>query len=684
MKKTARKIDALLKKDDLKDLVVRKLLSLKAKILKPRVVGRREFLSAGRKLLLRFGFLLPRGSFRSAAVLAFLSLLLMTAMSGLRLVNSGERLGKQILGTTTSALEQLQSGSEVDSALESFERAADEIRDSNEVLRNVLQVLPARYNPETILAASAKALSAWQLLDRGMEILRSNKLIWDTGSNSSGQQFFLKHKEGRGYFSSAARDLEAAAQALREFDAAILPEALQTKFLEAQGRLAAAAEVLDNSVAAQGALLNLLGGEPKTYVLIFQNNAEARASGGFIGTYGLLEFGNGQMKITKIESVYALDGQLREKIAAPGPLQRQVSSYWGMRDANWFVDFPATSRKILEFLEKGGILADGVIAFTPNVFENFLKLTGPVEMPEYGLNLTAENFRETVQYKTSLDYDYELNEPKKFLADFAPRFLTKLQALEEGQWLDFLNEIFEMISQKHLLLFSLDPEFQQVIASYRADGGISATPGDYLAIFHSNVGGGKTDQNIRQKVEKQVSLDRAGLVIVKLRITRIHEGYEEKFFPKNLDYMRILVPNGAKLLSASGFDDYELLKSSAEGAMTDPDLALWDREIMRDEKNGMYVGREGGYTVFANWLTLLPGESKSVELVYEVDFGSRTSYSHLLQTQPGAQPFEFALELNYLPGQIVYYYPPNFVKQGNQLVISQMVNNDQFYGIVGQ
>src|SRR5690606_24264615 len=152
---------------------------------------------------------------------------------------------------------------------------------------------------------------------------------------------------------------------------------------------------------------------PKTYLLIFQNYDEARATGGFIGTYGVLKVSNGKIDKLKIESIYNLDGQLFEDIAAPGPFQPAIPK-WGIRDANWFADFPTSADKLLYFYEKVGETADGVIATTPQIFSELLKLTGSIEMGQYGVTLTAENFQEQVQFKTSVDYDKELNEPKKF------------------------------------------------------------------------------------------------------------------------------------------------------------------------------------------------------------------------------------------------------------------------------
>src|SRR6185503_15609297 len=112
-------------------------------------------------------------------------------------------------------------------------------------------------------------------------------------------------------------------------------------------------------------------------LMLFQNYDEIRGTGGFIGTYGVVKVENGKIQSLKIDSIYDLDGSNYSRIAAPGPFQPEIPK-WGMRDANWFADFPTSAKKILQMYEHGVETADGVIAFTPQLFENILNLTGPI------------------------------------------------------------------------------------------------------------------------------------------------------------------------------------------------------------------------------------------------------------------------------------------------------------------
>ena len=618
--------------------------------------------------------------------------LLFTIIAGLFYVEQSRDLRKQILGTATTGFEFLNSGRtnfinqnfpeasvDFNNAAVSFASASAQMKSSFGVLSGILSRLPLGRDYNNLLEAGSRISSSLESVVAG--ITDFEEIRPAVGDQSP----YLRLRSSREKLSKGIEQLSEAIILLEGVNPNVLPDEYRDQFLESTVNLVNSRELLNGFIDAEAFALNLFGGENETYLLIFQNNNEARPTGGFIGTYGLLYLENGEMRIGKIESIYNLEGGFKEKIAAPGPLQRQVSPYWGMRDSNWFVDFPASSVKILDFFEKiTGVLPDGILSFTPDVFEKFLEITGPVSMPEYNTILTPENFRAIAQSKTSIEYDREENEPKKFLADFAPRMLEGLKGLDNSQWAAVVQALASLMEEKQILMYSTDGETQNKIIKYRLAGEIKKTSGDYLAIFHSNVGGGKTDRGIIQKVEKKISIDSGGLAIVKLKITRSHQGYEEKYFPKNLDFMRVLVPESAKLLAASGFDDYPLLPSQRPDAESDSDLAAWNEQITRDENTRMYIGKESGYTVFNNWLELNPGEAKSVELTYELQFDSGKRYTHLLQTQPGAREFDFLFELNYLPGNVVYFYPDNLRSDGQKVTITETVKGDRFYGVIGQ
>ena len=157
-----------------------------------------------------------------------------------------------------------------------------------------------------------------------------------------------------------------------------------------------------------------------------------------MGSYGIVTLRDGKIKKMTVDSIYNPDGQLLEKIEPPAPLKK-ITDNLAMRDSNWNPNFPDSAKLITQLYEKeGGFTPDGIIATDTNVFLDLLALTGPIEIEKYGLEINRENFVKTTQYKTSVDYDQTVNNPKMFLADFAQIFIEKVFSLEKEKQLENL------------------------------------------------------------------------------------------------------------------------------------------------------------------------------------------------------------------------------------------------------
>ncbi len=131
-------------------------------------------------------------------------------------------------------------------------------------------------------------------------------------------------------------------------------------------------DLLDKSVPMAQVLPAMLGyPEKRSYLFLLQNNTELRPTGGFIGTYGIVHFQDGEIDSFTTHNVYELDDPAHKTlfIEAPAPLQKYLKAeYWYFRDSNWSPDFPTAAREALRFyeLESGSHEPfQGVIAVTP-------------------------------------------------------------------------------------------------------------------------------------------------------------------------------------------------------------------------------------------------------------------------------------------------------------------------------
>ncbi|MBI4363511.1 MAG: DUF4012 domain-containing protein [Candidatus Doudnabacteria bacterium] len=554
----------------------------------------------------------------SFATICLTAILVLQSVSlSANLIGSEQR----ILGMAVSAYEDLAlaqddlKGQDFTDAQLGFEKAQLQLDEIAGQLNqfNPLSLLSSKVrSAQALTSAALNIADAGGKLSSGMQILSQIKVssrgVETPDFNAELLQNRKQLSEVYNLTAEALESLEKAADIPPEFAENVQTAKTETKKLQL---------LVKQLISLEDLYLSLFGSGSKDYLLIFQNLDEARANGGFIGSYGVLKVDGGQIEKLNIRSVYDFDGSLTLNLAAPGAMQPDIVK-WGLRDANWFADFPTSARKMMYLFEKGSQTVDGVISLTPIVFEDILRMTGPVAMPQYGVILTDQNFQEVVQRKTSIEFDRKLNEPKKFLDDLAPVLLNKLIDLDPGSWLEMLNLLQRNLARRQIIIYP--SEF---------DGRILSTDKDFLSIINSNVSGTKTDLEIEQEAMLESNLSADGAIINTFTLTRSNPTNET-----NKAFVRVLVPKNSTLLSIAGNDDLPIRKSQASGFITDPDLAALDNGVEADK------------TQFAFWLNLPPNSAKTVKLTYTLPFRAGISYSFLFQKQPAAKPIKFSSEFN--------------------------------------
>lgn len=94
--------------------------------------------------------------------------------------------------------------------------------------------------------------------------------------------------------------LAAAEQALAGEDSSGYTGRLQEKYRDLQTEIADAHEVMESARIATEILPSMLGAdEDRKYLLVFQNNAEIRATGGLAGAAALIEAHDGRLELTR-------------------------------------------------------------------------------------------------------------------------------------------------------------------------------------------------------------------------------------------------------------------------------------------------------------------------------------------------------------------------------------------------
>ncbi|MBU1119089.1 DUF4012 domain-containing protein [Patescibacteria group bacterium] len=476
-----------------------------------------------------------------------------------------------------------------------------------------------------------------------------------------------------------------------------LPEDLRPSIELAKDKMPKIRASLEYFLSYSDVILEILGNRTfKRYLILFQNNAELRATGGFIGTYGLAELDEGKLTNLKVEGPYNVDGQLTENIVAPEALHLINPRYF-MRDANWFADFPTSAKSVSAMHEKaGGPSVDGVIAINANMIVELLKLTGPIEMEEYDVTVTHENFFEETQREVEISYDKELNRPKKFISDLIPKILEKIQGVEQKKWLDVLMVLTGLFDEKDVLVYFNDQNLEGIVQDLGWGGELTETEGDYLNIVSSNIGGGKTDRVIDQETDVQVDVLPDGSVVNTVTVKKTHNGNPSDFWTrvKNVSYMRFYVPEGSELIEAKGFDSelFNLLLPNEDGAIVDPVLDATEGKAAIHAPSHTRMYAETGKKVFGNFVGVEVGETKEVQIKYRLPFNIALSadtptqhYSMVLEKQPGSMPSHVSFVINYPVSYIAswQYLTDAYVEKKFRRIESEfLLDKDQTFAVV--
>lgn len=256
----------------------------------------------------------------------------------------------------------------------------------------------------------------------------------------------------------------------------------------------------------------------KTYLVLFQNSAELRPTGGFIGSYGLLTFEKGKLLDFDIEDIYAADGQLKGFVEPPEPIKKFLGqNTWYFRDSNWDPDFTVSAQRAEWFLGKTTSRnVDGVIAVNLPTVKELLQATGPITLPDYNEEVTSDNLFERAEYHSEIDFFPGSTQKKDFLGALAREIFNRLKNSSASDLLKLSQALETSLAQKQLLLYLHDIDSQKLLLEQNWAGALF-TPNlntadnrpvtsDYSYLVEANLGINKANYFLKREVEQQLTL----------------------------------------------------------------------------------------------------------------------------------------------------------------------------------
>ncbi len=647
---------------------------------------------------------IPRNWYKQIAIFIMLAIVLILPLQAFTYYQDLQDTRDRILLITNEAIDNLKSGqqaitefnlndasSQFGQAKNNFAVAQKEINALNFLTSEILKLLPGQ---SSSVAAGLTLVEAGEIVaDTGQILITSGQNFLNGGSITDYYNALVNFQND---LKLAIDRFSQATEKIKGIKPSDLPAEHQETFEKVLGYLPAIKKGLVDLYDINGVLLKILGhSQWQRYLLVFLNNNELRGGGGFMGSFGVIDIDRGEIKKLEIPGggTYAIQGQLIPKVISPEPIHL-INSRWEFQDANWWPDFPTTAKKIQWFYQNAnGPSVDGVIAITSTLMERLLDIFGPISMPEYGRDITSDNFVLETQKIVELEYDKEENRPKQFISDFAPKLLEKIFSAKDEE----LKKLFEILktglNEKHLLIYFNDNQIEDLVAKFGWDAKLRQADSDFLAVIHTNLAGGKTDGVIKETIDHQAEVQEDGSIIDTVKLTRRHTGIpNENIFTgvQNNSYVRFYVPLGSTLLAADGFKKppEKLFDKPQADYQKDLDLISVESDHAKDQNSDTDIYKEGGKTVFGNWLQLKPGEVQEATIKYRLPFKlalegqNNFYYSLLAQKQAGSLGSELRsyLKLNNSL-KLLAKFPANLPSDDNGVGFNALLNTDQFYGV---
>lgn len=593
----------------------------------------------------------PPKSFGNLLKIGFFGFLIILFINTVNVYYTTKRLEKNISSEAYQGYSLLldagKSASKVQfaNASESFQKA---IKNFDEVKNELwfLSTDKSYYSTQNNIGSSVKALivggehftSAGQHFLDALEEFNKVPIYFvskNNNPNASGPSLTDTLRDGLNKTDLAIKEINLASKELDTVKEQNLPGEIAPRVAAVKSQVQMVSDTLNATAGHFPALLKLLGDKyPHRYLILLQNNNEIRPSGGFIGSYAILDMDKGLIKKLDVQDVYDIDGSFKEVIEPPDYM-KQFTSNWRFRDSNYSADFPTTASKAKWFLTKeGGPMVDTVIAINQGLLQDMLEITGPIQVGNFG-KLNSENYNLLLSYVIEGKI-WGPENPKHILKMFIPAFQKAI--MKEENLSKVGSKLYKAIQQKHVMMYSADAEVEGLFDSLGVSGRMyqNKPDEDYLSVINFSAGGTKSDLFLEENITHDTYIDKNGNVTDEVTVKHVHQWNDAVYFQwkkilqgyglnqmpdqlidilgrgRNKSLIKVYVPEGSILLNS-----------------TDPNLTLhYDKDVKK--------------SYFLTSMEITAGKSGYLRFRYRLPFlldlnKGAANYKLIVDKQPGSR-----------------------------------------------
>ena len=303
--------------------------------------------------------------------------------------------------------------------------------------------------------------------------------------------------------SDSATRLDEQAAAIRS---AGFVAPLNTARAQLQNQTSEIASLLNNTSLAARIGPSMMGADgPRTYLMAFQTNAEARGTGGLLGGFGILRFDNGKPSVDTLAANSADFGLYSAKAdidlgAEFNDLYRQSRTLTDVRNSNQSPHFPWAAQIWKSMWEdETGSRVDGVIALDPFTLSYILGAVGPVTLAD-GQAINQDNVVEITLSEAYAKFPTDNEARKRYLQAIGLAVVKKMttQIQSPGKLLDALGRA---AAERRIMVWSSVPEEQKVLEESPLGHTVPDVSTPFAQVVINNFGGNKMDYYLKRDIE---------------------------------------------------------------------------------------------------------------------------------------------------------------------------------------
>jgi hypothetical protein len=246
---------------------------------------------------------------------------------------------------------------------------------------------------------------------------------------------------------------------------------------------------------------NFLGFDrPKTYMLVFQNPAEARGTGGIIGAYAIVAINRGGFKVERVGS----NVDLKQMNTMPIDISSDFFFTYGddpaiWQNSNMSPHFPYGAR-IWSALWKNqtGVELDGVLVVDPFVLKAILSVTGQLKISD-GTVITSKNVVPETLSNVYERFDGRNTERKNYLVEIAQKTLEVLKSSSYSK-LSLGKALLGPYEEHRILFYSSDTRPQNALEKTLLGGSLDLGENDSRLVIQ-NIAGNKMDYYLGRELD---------------------------------------------------------------------------------------------------------------------------------------------------------------------------------------